>query len=145
MTASTGHGLPRHLWQRRARVVGGIGLVAFSAGACSSPDEDSAAGPIAVYQTDTADGAGELLPGRLQLLDGACIVYEAGSETLVPVFPEGTEWDADSTSIRLPDGGTELLIGEEIELGGGHVEEADDSMSIPSECPSDLEYYVVAP
>ena len=146
MTRGVGHLLTGSLRLMGATIAGWIVFVTFlSVGACSTSDGDSPTGPIALYQTgDTRDGAGALLAGRLQLLD-ACVVFEASAETLVPVFPDGTEWDSERTSVLLPGGATELTIGDEIQLGGGHVDDANDSMSIPAGCPTHLDYYVVTP
>lgn len=120
-------------------------IFTFLAAACSSTDADPAAGPVAVYQkNDNPDGFGALLQGQLQLREG-CVIFESASGNVVPVFPDDAAWDGDSESIRLADGVTTLRMDEEIELGGGEVEDPTDSMSIPAGCPDDLPYFVVAP
>ncbi|QOR69597.1 hypothetical protein IM660_13035 [Ruania alkalisoli] len=100
--------------------------------------------PIAIYDTGAnSEGFGALTRGALQL-QGGCVVYQTDSETLVPVYPDGTEWDADGERVLLADGSMHA-IGDEIELAGGQVASLSGSTSIPAGCPSDLEYYIVVP
>jgi hypothetical protein len=130
----------------RPRVVSGLVLTLALVSACSpTTGEDS--GPIATYDTGGSDdGFGESLPGQLIMRDDTCVVYEADSGTVsIPVFPDGTEWDSAGASVLLPGRTEPLVLGDRIELGGGHVDEPVDSMRIPVGCPDDLSYYVVAP
>lgn len=76
-------------------------------------------GPVMYTARHESDYMAAEIIGRLEL-DGDCLYVASAGNRYPVLWPYGTTWNDDSSSVVLP-GGTTIALGDEVDGGGGYL------------------------
>ena len=94
---------------------GAIAILVLLAAGCSSPDDGRGEGPVLTSVGGDDDWMAAIVAGRLTFQND-CLLLGG----MPVVWPESTNWDADSQALTLP-GGDVVQVGARLTGGGGFL------------------------